>query len=394
MSGTNTSQRPRLFLSPPHLSGAERRRVAEAFASNYIAPLGPQVDAFERAFAEHTGIPHCLAVSSGTAAMHLALRCLGVGPGDVVVAASLTFIASVSPAHYLGAEPVFIDADAASWNMDPDLLREALTVLASEGRRVAAVIPTDLYGQCADYQRILDICAPFGVPVVADAAESAGARYGHGEASVHAGAHPGLAAGVFSFNGNKIITTSGGGMLGSFDAALIAHARKLSQQSRDPAPHYEHTEIGYNYRLSNILGALGLGQLESLEARVAKRRRIFAWYREALGEVPGLSFMPEAATGKANRWLTVLLVDARAFGAGPEDVRLALEAENIESRPVWKPMHLQPVFAGRRMFGGAVSEDLFARGLCLPSGTAMDREDVLRVAGIVRGCARPAKGRR
>jgi dTDP-4-amino-4,6-dideoxygalactose transaminase len=380
---------PRLFLSPPHMCGEEEKRVAEAFASNYIAPLGPQVDAFEAAFAEHTGIPHCLAVSSGTAAMHLALRCLGVGPGDLVLAASLTFIASVSPAHFLGATPVFLDADPASWNMDPELLREALTVLASEGRRVKAVIPTDLYGQCADYQRILDICAPFGVPVVADAAESVGARSGE----VHAGAHPGLAAGVFSFNGNKIITTSGGGMLGSHDRELIAHARKLSQQSREPAAHYEHAEIGYNYRLSNLLGAVGLGQLEALEARVAQKRRIFAWYREALSGVAGLSFMPEAPTGKANRWLTVLLVDAEAFGASPEEVRLALEAENIESRPVWKPMHLQPVFAGCRMFGGAVAEDLFARGLCLPSGTAMEREDVLRVAGIVRQCG-PGKGRR
>jgi dTDP-4-amino-4,6-dideoxygalactose transaminase len=383
---------PRLFLSPPHMCGAEEKRVAEAFASNYIAPLGPQVDAFEAAFAEHTGIQHCLAVASGTAAMHLALHVLGVGPGDVVLASSLTFIASVSPAHFLGATPVFIDAASESWNMDPELVREALAVLASEGVRVKAVIPTDLYGQCADYQGIVDACAPFGVPVVADAAESVGARYGHGDTALHAGAHPGLAASIFSFNGNKIITTSGGGMLASHDAALVARARKLSQQSREPAPHYEHVEIGYNYRMSNILGAVGLGQLEALEARVAKRRRICSWYREALEGAPGLSFMPEAATGKANRWLTVLVIDAAAFGATPEDVRLALEAENIESRPVWKPMHMQPVFAGCRVFGGGVAEELFARGLCLPSGTAMDQDDVLRVAGLVRECGR--KGRR
>ncbi len=392
--GGKTPKGPRLFLSPPHLSGAEEKRVAEAFASNYIAPLGPQVDAFEAAFAEHTGIPHCLAVASGTAAMHLALHCLGVGPGDLVLASSLTFIGSVSPVRFLGATPVFLDAEPASWNMDPELLREALTQLTSEGGRIKAVIPTDLYGQCADYQRLLDICAPFGVPVVADAAESMGARYAHGDADMHAGAHPGLAASIFSFNGNKIITTSGGGMLGSFDAALIARARRLSQQSREPAAHYEHKELGYNYRMSNLLGAVGLGQLEALEARVAKKRRIFAWYREELAGVPGLSFMPEAATGKANRWLTVLLVDADAFGAGPEDIRLALEAENIESRPVWKPMHAQPVFAGCRMFGGRVSEDLFARGLCLPSGTAMTRDAVARVAGLVRQCGqRRERGR-
>jgi len=383
-----TQKPPRLFLSPPHLCGAEEARVAEAFASNYIAPLGPQVEAFEAAFRELTGLPHCLAVCSGTAALHLALRCLGVGQGDakpdVVLASSLTFIASASPAVQLGAEAVFIDASPGSWNMDPERLREALVVLAAEGRRIRAVIPTDLYGQCADYERILNVCAPFGVPIVADSAESVGARFGHGETSRHAGAWPGLAAAIFSFNGNKIITTSGGGMLASHDAALMAHARKLSQQAREQAAHYEHTELGYNYRLSNILAGIGLGQLDVLEARVAKRRLIFRWYAEEMSGLPGITFMPEAATGKANRWLTVLLVDKAAFGAGPEDIRLALEAQNIESRPVWKPMHLQPVFAGCRMFGGEVAEDIFRRGLCLPSGTAMTREDVARVAGVIR----------
>jgi len=389
---------PRLFLSPPHMGGREQARVAEAFASNYIAPLGPQVDAFEAAFAEHTGIAHCLAVSSGTAATHLALRCLGVGPGDLVVASSLTFIASVSPALQLGAQAAFVDASPGTWNMDPERLREALTVLSAEGRRIKAVIPTDLYGQCADYARILDVCAPFGVPVVADSAESMGARCGadlaEDDASRHAGAWPGLAASIFSFNGNKIITTSGGGMLASEDAELIAHARKLSQQARENAPHYEHAKLGYNYRLSNILAGIGLGQLEVLEARVAKRRQIFRWYREALGGAPGLSFMPEAPTGKANRWLTVLQVDTTAFGAGPETLRLALEAENIESRPVWKPMHMQPVFAGCRAFGGHVAEELFARGLCLPSGTAMTREDVDRVCAVILAAPSRAKGSR
>jgi len=377
---------PRLFLSPPHMGGSEQARVAEAFASNYIAPLGPQVDAFETSFAEFTGIPHCLAVSSGTAAMHLALRCLGVGPGDLVLGASLTFIGSVSPVRFLGAEAAFVDSAPDSWNMDPELLRDALAQLISEGRKVKAVIPTDIYGQCAEYQRLLDVCAPFGTPVVADCAESMGARANAPQCgeddSRHAGAWPGLAASIFSFNGNKILTTSGGGMLGSEDADLIARARKLSQQSREHAPHYEHAEIGYNYRLSNILAAIGLGQLEWLEARVAQKRRIFRWYKELLGGQPGLSFMPEAHTGRANRWLTVLQL-GEEFGATPEAVRQALEAENIESRPVWKPMHLQPVFAGCRMFGGAVSESLFARGLCLPSGTALTFEDAERVAGIV-----------
>ncbi len=382
--------RPRLFLSPPHMGGSEQARLAEAFASNYIAPLGPQVDAFEAAFAEYTGLPHCLAVASGTAAMHLALHCLGVGPGDVVLAASLTFIASVSPARFLGAEAAFVDSEPGSWNMDPALLHDALTQYAAEGRRVAAVIPTDLYGQCADYARLLDACAPFGVPVVADSAESMGARFGREESSRHAGAWPGLAASIFSFNGNKILTTSGGGMLASHDAGLIARARKLSQQAREHAPHYEHAELGYNYRLSNLLAAVGLGQLEVLEARVAQKRRVFRWYQELLGGLPGLSFMPEAATGKANRWLTVLQLD-ESLAATPEALRQALEAENIEARPVWKPMHLQPVFAGCRMFGGAVSEGLFRRGLCLPSGTAMTREDVERVAGVLKAALK--KGR-
>lgn len=388
------SAAPRLFLSPPHMGGSEEARVAEAFASNYIAPLGPQVDAFETAFAAFTGIPHCLAVSSGTAAMHLALHCLGVGPGDLVLASSLTFIGSVSPVRLLGAEVAFVDSEPGSWNMDPDLLREALARLASEGRRVKAVIPTDIYGQCADYQRLLAVCAPFGAALVADCAESMGARANvpGGDDSLHAGAWPGLAASIFSFNGNKIITTSGGGMLASHDADLMAHARKLSQQAREHAAHYEHTEIGYNYRMSNILAAIGLGQLDVLEARVAQKRRVFRWYREALAGQPGLGFMPEAATGKANRWLTVLQLD-KAFGAEPEAVRQALEAENIESRPVWKPMHLQPVFASCRMFGGGVSEALFARGLCLPSGTAMRREDAERVAGIVIQAGRKGRER-
>lgn len=376
---------PRLFLSPPHLGGGEQARVAEAFASNYIAPLGPQVNAFEAAFAEATGIAHCLAVASGTAAMHLALHCLGVGPGDLVLASSLTFIGSVSPARMLGAELAFVDSAPGTWNMDPDMLREALTRLASEGRTVKAVIPTDLYGQCADYARLLDVCAPFGVPVVADCAESMGARayVPDCDDSLHAGAWPGLAASIFSFNGNKIITTSGGGMLASHDAELIARARKLSQQAREPAPHYEHAELGYNYRLSNVLAAIGLGQLDMLEARVAQKRRIFRWYKELLREEPGLSLMPEAPTGRGNRWLTVIQL-GQDFGATPETVRQALEAQNIESRPLWKPMHQQPVFAGCRAFPCAVAETLFRHGLCLPSGTAMTREDVERVAGVVR----------
>ena len=394
------SPQKRLFLSPPHLGGEELDFVHEAFASNYIAPLGPMVDAFEREFAAYTGIPHCVALASGTAAMHLALRELGVGLGDEVLASTLTFIGSVTPATFLGASVAFIDADEESWNMSPDLLAEELAECARRGKLPKAVIPTDLYGQCCDLERIKQVCARYAIPVVADAAEAMGARFhlrgeGSGAATLcdvpsslppsplrHAGF--GAHAAVFSFNGNKIMTTSGGGMLASPDARLIEHARKLSQQARDPAPHYEHTEIGYNYRMSNVLAAIGRGQLRVLEDRVAAKRRIFDRYRQLLDDVPGITFMPEPAFSRSNRWLTVILLNPNESGSTPEQIRLALEAENIESRPVWKPMHRQPVFKHCRIRDGGVSERLFEQGLCLPSGTAMTDSDQDRVVGIIR----------
>jgi dTDP-4-amino-4,6-dideoxygalactose transaminase len=405
----------RLFLSPPHMGGEELDFIREAFQSNYIAPLGPMVDAFEREFADYTGIPHCLALASGTAAMHLALRELGVGPGDEVLASSLTFIGSVTPAVFLGASVAFIDSDDQSWNMDPDLLAAELAECARRGKPPKAVIPTDLYGQCCDWEGIKQVCDRYEIPVVADAAEAMGAfrkaesgsraniehRTPNSQLSTqsalnsvgmrHAGY--GAKAAVFSFNGNKIITTSGGGMLASEDRRLIEHARKLSQQARDPAPHYEHTEIGYNYRLSNVLAAIGRGQLRVLDERVAAKRRIFEHYRQLLADLPGITFMPEATYGRCNRWLTVILIDRAKFGSTPEQVRLALEAENIESRPIWKPMHLQPVFRGCRVRGGRVSEGLFRDGLCLPSGTAMEEGDVERVGMIVRGCRKGGAGK-
>ncbi len=372
---------PRLFLSPPHLEGSELQLVGQAFASNYIAPVGPMLDAFEAEFAEATGFDHAVAVSSGTAAMHLALRVLGVGPGDEVLVSTLTFIGSVTPVVFQGASPVFIDATPETWNMDPDLLEEELEACRRRGRLPRAVIPTDLYGQSCDLDRILEVCAPYGVPVVTDSAEAVGTLY----RGRHAG--KGARAAVFSFNGNKIITTSGGGMLASDDGGLIERARFLSQQARDPAPHYEHSEIGYNYRMSNILAAVGRGQLRALGRRIEQKRRIFDFYREALGDLPGIGFMPEAPYGRCTRWLTVILISSGEFGTDREAVRLALEAEDIESRPLWKPMHLQPVFAGCRVRGGGVSEDLFRKGLCLPSGTAMTPEDLGRVAGVIRSVA-------
>ena len=371
---------PRIFLSPPHMSGEEMTFIQEAFTSNYIAPLGPMVDAFEREFAAYTGIPYCLALSSGTAAMHLALRELGVGQGDIVLASSLTFIGSVSSATFLGAKITFIDSDRATWNMDTELLAAELADCAKRGKLPKAVIPTDLYGQCADLDQIKALCAPHNIPVIVDSAESAGATYkGHS-------AGYGAKASIYSFNGNKIITTSGGGMLASEDQSLIEHARKLSQQARDPELHYEHTEIGYNYRLSNVLAAIGRGQLSVLDQRVARKRDIFVRYQQLLADLPGIDFMPEAPYGRSNRWLTVILVTEKEFGASWLDIARALATENIEARPVWKPMHLQPVFKGCGYRGSGVSNDLFSRGLCLPSGTALMDSDLDRIAGIIRSC--------
>ena len=367
----------RLHLSPPHMSGEEQRLVAEAFAANYVAPAGAMLAAFETEFAAATGIPHCVALSSGTAALHLAVKHLGLAPGDEVWASTLTFIASVAPAVHESARPVFFDCDAETWTLDPVLLEEALAKAARVGRLPKAVIPTDLYGQSCDLDRIVAACAAHGVPVIADSAEAVGARY----KDRHAGA--GARAAVFSFNGNKIITSSTGGMLASADGALIAHARKLATQAREDAAHYEHREVGFNYRLSNICAAIGLGQLRVLEARVARRRAINARYRANLSGLAGVSFMPEAPYGRATFWLTVIQIDSRIAGATREDVRHALDHAAIESRPVWKPMHLQPAFAGARTIGGAVAERLFANGLCLPSGSSMTDADVDRVSEVV-----------
>jgi dTDP-4-amino-4,6-dideoxygalactose transaminase len=373
---------PRLYLSPPWVGGDEQRLVADAIASNWIAPLGPHVDAFEREFAARVGAAHAAALSSGTAALHLALRILGVGPGDEVLAPTLTFVGGVSPIVFLGAAPVFVDSERLSWNVDPGLVAEEVADALRRGKPPKAVIATDLYGQAADLDRVLAACAPHGIPVVSDTAEALGATY----RGRHAG--QGSRAAVFSFNGNKIITTSGGGMLVSDDGALIERARFLSQQAREPVPHYEHVEIGYNYRMSNLLAALGRAQLATLDERVARRRAIFARYRELLEGVPGIELMPEAPWGSCTRWLTIALLTPEIFGADREMARAALEAKNIEARPVWKPMHLQPVFRGSRVRGGAVAADLFARGLCLPSGTGMTDRDVRRVVETLLGCRR------
>ncbi|WP_269890612.1 DegT/DnrJ/EryC1/StrS family aminotransferase [Desulfovibrio subterraneus] len=375
------STQNRIYLSPPHMGGKELEFVQEAFASNFIAPLGPMVTGFENDFAALSGIPHCAALSSGTAALHIAMRQLGISAGDIVLASSLTFIGSVSPITFMGAEPVFIDSDHATWNMDPNLLEDAVKDYCRKGKTPAAVVVTDLYGQCADYDALRSVLDRNGIPLVIDAAESVGATY----KDRHAG--KGGACAAFSFNGNKIITTSGGGLLAAEDEAFITRSRWLSQQARETAPHYEHREIGYNYRMSNIVAAIGRGQLIALPERVRQKRALFDKYVAALGNLPGIRFMPEAAYGEANRWLTVMLVNEKEFGASPETIRLALDRENIESRPVWKPMHMQPVFKDCDNYGGSVCESLFAEGLCLPSGTAMTDADFDRIIALIKGCA-------
>ncbi|MDP2318106.1 MAG: aminotransferase class I/II-fold pyridoxal phosphate-dependent enzyme [Acidobacteriota bacterium] len=371
----------RVYLSPPHVFGQEELLVAEAFASNWLSPLGPHVDAFEREMAATAGTAHAVALSSGTAALHLAMAILGVGAGDTVICSSLTFSASAYPITYVQGAPVFVDSDD-TWTMDPSLLEDALREADRRGRRPKAVIAVDLYGQCADYDVIRPLCDNYGVPLVVDAAEALGSTY-RGRPAGSFGR-----MGVFSFNGNKIITTAGGGMLVSDDEEIAKKARFLATQARDPAPHYQHSVIGYNYRLSNVLAAIGRGQLATLPARVVARRKVFDRYVSDLGGLPGITFMPEASYGRGNRWLTCLTIDAAQFGATREDVRLALEADDIESRPVWKPMHLQPVFAGAPMFGGAVSERLFADGLCLPSGSSLTEHDQDRVIAIIERVAR------
>lgn len=366
----------RIYLSPPHPSGRELELVADAIHSNWLAPLGPHVDAFESELGAATGTDHVLALSSGTAALHLALVVRGIGAGDEVACSSLTFAASANAIVYTGAMPIFVDCDA-SWTIDPRLLEEAIAARRAAGARLRAVLAVDLYGQCCDYDALRDVCERHDVELIQDAAESLGARH----RGRPAGSQGALAA--LSFNGNKIITTSGGGALVSSDHDWIEHARKLSTQAREPAAHYEHTEIGFNYRMSNVLAALGRAQLEVLPDRVAARRVVNARYRTLLADTPGVAFMPEAGWGESNHWLTCITVDPREFGADREAIRLALEAEDIEARPVWKPMHLQPVFAERPTFGGDVSALLFERGLCLPSGSALTEDQQEHIVSVL-----------
>lgn len=375
----------RIYLSPPHMGGEEMRLVREAFETNWIAPVGPHIDAFEREFSQIIGVKDAAAVTSGSAALHLALRLAEIGPGDEVLCSDFTFIASVTSIVYLGARPVFVDSDRASWNMDPNLLAKTLKDRSKRGTLPKSVVLVHLYGQSANVDPILQCCKQYNIHLIEDAAEALGAEY--------KGKSPGTFGlfGVFSFNGNKIITTSNGGMLVSQDEALIQQARFLASQARDNAPHYEHSVLGYNYRLSNVLAGIGRGQLLVLGDRVEARRRVFTFYQKHLEDLPGVTFMPEAAYGRSTRWLTCITIDPEAFGVNREQVRKALEAENIDARPLWKPMHMQPVFRGYDCVGGEVAEDLFSRGLCLPSGSNLMQEELERIVGVIRRCHSKAR---
>ena len=366
-------EQKRIYLSPPHMGNDERSLLLDAFDSNWIAPTGPHVTAFEQEFSQHVGVEHAVALSSGTAALHLALQILGITAGDEVLTSTLTFSATVNAIRYVGATPVLIDSDADTWNMDPGLLAAELSDCARRGTLPKAVLVVDLYGQCADYDAILEQCDQYAIPVIEDAAQSLGATY-----KTRAAGSLG-ALGVFSFNGNKIITTSGGGMLVSNRRDWIEQAVYLSTQARDAAPHYEHSIIGYNYNLSNLLAAVGRGQLRMLDQRIQQRRAVNARYRRELAALPGIAFMPEAPYGRSTCWLTCITIDEKSFGANRDEIRVHLESRDIESRPVVKPMHLQPVHQGCRIRGGDVAARLFEKGLCLPSGSNLEDADQERV---------------
>jgi len=373
-----SDNRKRIYLSAPHMSGGEMKYIHEAFDQNWIAPLGPNVDAFEKELASYCSVRHAAVLSSGTAATHLALIILGVGRGDEVIAQSFTFSATINPIVYLGATPVLVDSELDTWNMDPGLLEASIKDRLARGKRPKAIIAVHLYGMPSKMQEIAEIAAKYEIPLIEDAAEALGSRYrgkplgSFGEMS------------ILSFNGNKIITTSGGGALLSNNSQLVEKARFLSTQARDKAPHYQHSEIGYNYRMSNVLAGIGRGQLEIIDERVMKRRDIFKFYFNNLHSYPGIKFLTEPGDEYySNYWLTTILIDPEMAGTSHTEIQEDLEKKNIESRPLWKPMHLQPVFSNCPSYLNGNSEYLFSRGLCLPSGTSMSDNDLRLVLDVI-----------
>ncbi|PFP29498.1 pyridoxal phosphate-dependent aminotransferase [Bacillus sp. AFS073361] len=378
----DTAQKKKIFLSSPHMSGNELQYIKEAFETNWIAPLGPNVDEFEKEISEYVGSNEAVAVSSGTAAIHLALSLLDVKKGDKVFCSSLTFIASANPIIYQGAVPVFIDSEPETWNMSPDALERAFKDASIEGKLPKAIIVVNLYGQSAKMDEISSICNCYNVPIIEDAAESLGSTY-KGKPSGTFGQF-----GIYSFNGNKIITTSGGGMLISNNIEALKKARFLATQARDPAPHYQHSNIGFNYRMSNILAGVGRAQLGVLNERIKARRDVFKRYFQELAHHPGFNFMPELENTLSNRWLTALTINEEEAGVSVRELLEALTEENIEARPVWKPLHLQPIFQGVKYYPHGesenISEKLFNNGICLPSGSNMTEDDQMRIINCIK----------
>ena len=375
----------RIYLSPPDVGGVERQMLLDAFDSGWIAPVGPDLNAFESEFADRVEVENAVAVSSGTAALHLLLHAFSIGAGDVVIVSSFTFAATANAILYTGATPVFVDSELDTWNLDPDLVEEAIVTCRNRGQRVRAVLAVDLYGRCAQYDRLTDVCRRHDVILFEDAAEALGATASRDGELRPAGGF-GVAA-AFSFNGNKIITTSGGGMVVSSDRALIDRIRYLSTQARQPVEHYEHTDVGFNYRLSNLLAALGRAQLMDLDRKIARRRAINAAYRAALAGLPGVSFDPVPKVGSVNCWLTCVVIDpTESGGATRHSVSALLSSLDIESRPLWKPMHLQPIFAEAAYVGRGVSDRLFETGLCLPSGSNLSDADLEYIISSVVSC--------
>ncbi len=373
------SKGKKIWLSSPHMGHAEKGFVEDAFTTNWVAPLGPNVDGFEEDLSSYTTVPHAAALSSGTAALHLALMILGVGKEDIVLCQSFTFSASANPVVYLGATPVFIDSETDTWNMDPVFLEKAIKHYLSIGKKPKAIIPVHLYGMPAKLNAIMQLAKEYDIPVIEDAAEALGSMYQNKPCGSFGD------FGILSFNGNKIITTSGGGALLSANKNWIDKARFLATQARDPAPHYQHSHIGYNYRMSNVLAGIGRGQMLVLNERIQQRRNNYEFYVQSLKDIPGISFQPEVPGSFSNRWLTCILVDpAKTTGINREDIRIHLEKDNIESRPLWKPMHLQPVFSDAPFVGTNISQELFNQGLCLPSGSNLSEFDLERVVSKIK----------
>ncbi len=368
----------RIWLSSPHMGGDELSFIHDAFENNWIAPAGENLSGFEHDLVNYTGASHSAVLASGTAAIHLGLILLDVHPGDVVICQSLTFSASANPITYLGAEPVFVDSEHETWNMCPEALEEAVRDQLAKGKRVKAILPVHLYGMPAQMDRIMDISERYCIPVLEDAAEALGSHIDGKQCGTFG------TFGVFSFNGNKIITTSGGGALVSDDEDLIRKSKFLATQAREPAPHYQHIEVGYNYRMSNIIAGIGRGQMRVLDERIRQRRANFEFYRGLLGSIDGITFQPEPEGYHSNRWLTTILVDPDVTGFTREDVRLSLAEDHIESRPVWKPMHQQPLYRKAKYYGNGISCKLFDQGLCLPSGSNLSGSERERITGVLQ----------